>query len=265
VQQVGLKYYDEFAQRMPRAEAAAIADAILAHARALAPGTQMTVVGGYRRGSATCQDVDVVLSNPAPGSTLFLARRLVARLEDHGLVTHVLVLLSGNSKRLQAAGGGGENTPPPNDEDDDAGGGGGDVMTSDSVHGSRPGGFDHLDKALVVWHDPSTASSSSFSSSSSPLHRRVDIIVSPWDTAGCAVLGWTGGTTFERDVRRFCRERGLRFGSDGVRDLARGRRRVDVERAASGGGAARTMDEAERRVFEAIGLEYRPPEERCTG
>ncbi|KAI7115725.1 hypothetical protein KC352_g34252, partial [Hortaea werneckii] len=107
------------------------------------------------------------------------------------------------------------------------------------------------------------------------IHRRVDIIIAPWRCVGCAVLSWSGETTFQRDLRRYCKEvRGWKFDSSGIRQYGTGEV-VDVEgkkTAGAGGdgqeegkGKAEGMEEAERRVFEALELEYRRPEERCTG
>lgn len=90
------------------------------------------------------------------------------------------------------------------------------------------------------------------------VHRRVDIIISPWKTAGCAVLGWTGGTMFERDLRSYSREKkGWKFDSSGVRDVTTGAW-IDLEQG------AKTMLEKEKKVFEGLGLEWREPGERCT-
>lgn len=83
-------------------------------------------------------------------------------------------------------------------------------------------------------------------------------------------MGWSGGTTFQRDLRRYAKNvKGWKFDSSGVRDRANGEV-VDVEGfygydGALGKGRAETMEQAEKRVFEGLGLEYREPWERCTG
>ncbi len=118
----------------------------------------------------------------------------------------------------------------------------------------RGRGFDTLDKALVVWQDPHARNPAP--------RRRVDIIVAPWRTVGCAVAGWSGGTTFQRDLRRFAKNvRGWKFDSSGVRDRATGEV-VALEGAEGVGGS---MEDAERTVFKGLGLVYREPWERCTG
>ncbi|KAK1240645.1 hypothetical protein MKX07_004673 [Trichoderma sp. CBMAI-0711] len=232
VQQIGVKFYDEFQLRIPRQETEAISSVILSHAHRVDPGFQMVVVGSYRRGKPTSGDVDVIVSHPDEAQTLGIIEKLVSSLEKSGFITHILSIWTRNSERGQA---------PLAWKGDD-----------------RPSGsgFDTLDKALVVWQDPDTKEQGG-------PHRRVDIIISPWKTAGCAILGWSGETTFQRDLRRYCKARlGLKFDSSGVRSRADGAW-VDLE--GSEGRPAPDMETAERRVFEGLGLEWRPPEERCTG
>nr|UWK20214.1 DNA polymerase family X member [Trichoderma stromaticum] len=236
VQQIGVKFYDEFQLKIPREETEAIGSVILAHARRIHPGFQMVIVGSYRRGKPASGDVDVVLSHPDESQTLDVVEKLVGSLEKSGFITHTLSLWTRNSERGQAPlAWKGEGRPA----------------------GS---GFDTLDKAMVVWQD--TAYRGQGSQNQAP-HRRVDIIISPWKTAGCAILGWSGETTFQRDLRRYCKVKmGFKFDSSGVRSRADGSW-VDLE--SSERGPAPDMETAERRVFEGLRLEWRPPAERCTG
>jgi DNA polymerase IV len=192
-------------------------------------GYETIIVGGHRRGKKASGDVDIVLSHRDESRTLNFVERLVTKLEQAHYITHTLSLSTKNSER-------GQRPVPWKGE------------------GGRGSGFDTLDKALVVWQDPGRAGAP---------HRRVDLIISPWKTVGCAVLGWSGGTTFQRDLRRYCKkEKGLKFDSSGVRSRTDGRW-VDLEDA--GEGPAPDMVAAEKRVFAKLGLPWRPPEERCTG
>jgi len=246
VQQIGVKYYDEFQLKIPRAEVLSIAAIIHEH------GTRVTdahlesiLVGGHRRGKSESGDVDLILSHRDEAQTYNLVSRVVKSLEKSGHITHTLTLNLTNSKRdqqplaLAPVGGGGH-------------------------------GFDTLDKALVVWQSqewPSRAAdlAADPKARNPNPHRRVDIIISPWRTVGCAVQGWTSGTTFERDLRRYAKKvKGWKFDSSGVRERGTGRW-VDLERWSDERTRARTWQEAERRVFEGFGLMWREPEERCTG
>lgn len=238
VQQIGVKYYDEFLLKIPRDEVASIADVVLQHANKIHPGFQLVVVGGYRRGKTENGDVDMVLSHPDEKVTSGFVERVVVALEESEYITHTLTLSTKNSERGQQ---------PVAWKGNERKGG---------------TGFDTLDKALVVWQDPNWEKREGLKKNPNP-HRRVDIIISPWKTAGCAVLGWTSGTTFQRDLRRYCKkEKGLKFDSSGIRSRVDGAW-VDLE--SRGGQPAPDMLTAEKRVFEGLGLEWREPEERCTG
>lgn len=275
VQQIGVKFYDEFKEPIPRHEVESIGRTIReAAVRVRDSDIETCIVGGYRRGKSASGDVDVIVSHRRLEATANLVTDIVAELETSGHVTHTLLLSLAETERGQA--------------------------TLPYRSGNAAGhGFDSLDKALLVWQDSSGDdgevksevganeavtqeeegkdgekqhnnrkitghASTASSSSSSSLHRRVDIIISPWRTVGCAVLGWSGGTTFQRDLRRYARTaKGWKFDSSGIRDRATGM--VMNLEGEDGVGGGLGMEDAERKVFEGLGLTYRAPWERCTG
>lgn len=57
--------------------------------------------------------------------------------------------------------------------------------------------FDSLDKAFVIFCHPANGTSRL-----RDIFRRVDIIITAWSTFGSAVVGWSGSTQFERDLRQ---------------------------------------------------------------
>ncbi|GME40967.1 BRCT domain-containing protein [Neofusicoccum parvum] len=237
VQQIGVKHYDELLAGIPRAEASRIAATVRRHAALVRDGrVEVAVAGGCRRGKEAAGDVDLVVSHRDLAATDGLVVDLVQSLEREGWVTHTLLLSLRNSARGQAVlpfrGGAGGGT-----------------------------GFDSLDKALVVWRDPAWSGGGERNPN---VHRRVDIIVSPWRTVGCAVVGWTGGTTFQRDLRRYAKNvKGWKFDSSGVRDRRTGE--VVLLEGEEGVGEGLGWEDAEKKVFEGLGLEWIRPEERCTG
>ena len=246
VQQIGLKYYDEFLLKIPRAEVESITDIITHHAKLLTDtNVEAIIVGGYRRGKPESGDVDIILSHREESMTHNLVGRVVKSLEDGGWITHTLTLNLTNTKRNQE--------PLP-------------INTATQVgHG-----FDTLDKALVVWQDPNWSTKAKDLAANPKAknpnpHRRVDIIISPWRTVGCAIAGWTSGTTFQRDLRRYAKYvKGWKFDSSGVRERGTGRW-VDLERWTDPETRCQDWREAEKRVFEGMGLVYREPWDRCTG
>jgi DNA polymerase IV len=245
VQQIGVKHYDEFQIGIPRKEVEAIADKVKQHAiKVRDEGVEVIVVGGYRRGKKESGDVDIIVSHRELDKTLNLVSDIVASLEVEGWVTHTLTLALTSTQR-------GQSTLP---------------FKAVGV-ASHSAGFDTLDKALVVWQDPTwptqTADLAQNSKAKNPnVHRRVDIIISPWRTVGCAIVGWSGGTTFQRDLRRYVRKKhGWKFDSSGVRDRGNGQ----VVSLEGDNGVSGSMLDAEKAVFSGMGLVYREPEERCTG
>lgn len=241
-QQIGTKFYDEFAERIPRTEVEDIAKHILNLANKTHPGWHMVICGGYRRGKDDSGDVDVILSHPDETVTkFFLDQHLLHSLERDTVlsVTHTLKLSTTNSERDQQT-----------------------LFTRGKA--ATPGsGFDTLDKAFVVmqkqdWPTKAEDLQRNPKAKNPNPHRRVDIIVSPWKTAGCAVIGWTGGTMFERDLRAYTRdELKWKFDSSGIRNLNDGSW-VDLEK----GGE--DLLAKEKLVFEGLSLEWREPTERCT-
>ncbi|KAF7535294.1 hypothetical protein G7054_g5527 [Neopestalotiopsis clavispora] len=237
VQQIGVKFYDEFLSKIPRPEVEVIANTILERANSRREGYQMVIVGGYRRGKEASGDVDIVLSHPDPEATQYFIEELVMSLERDNFITHTLTLSTKNSERGQAP------------------------LAWKGEDRTAGSGFDTLDKALVVWQDPHWETKKSAKNPNT--HRRVDIIISPWKTAGCAVIGWSGGTTFQRDLRRYCKMvKGLKFDSSGIRSRVDGHW-LDLE--SQEGQPAPDLLTAEKRVFAGLNLEWRPPTQRCTG
>lgn len=272
VQKVGVKYYEELNSTIPRSEVKAIGSIILSEAREIDPGYQMVIVGGYRRGKAESGDVDIMLTHPDESRTLEFLPELTWRLEEKGWITNVLLESMKNSERGQWA-----------------------VDLGWKKDQARKTGFDSLDKALVVWQDihfqaeeeERRGGERKKLKNPNP-HRRVDIIITPWKTAGTAIIGWSGGTTFQRDLRKYCKKKkNWRFDSSGIRERGTGEwvdleRGVEVEGLPNGdikrggkengdmeGRTEKDMIELLRKkemaVFKGIGLEWREPWERCTG
>ncbi|KAL8973069.1 MAG: hypothetical protein Q9183_000192 [Haloplaca sp. 2 TL-2023] len=245
VQQIGVKYYDEFLLKVPRSEVEAIAGIVERHAcKVIDQRIVCVIVGGYRRGKAESGDVDLILSHPEPIATAGLVEKVVKSLEEEGWVTHTLTMNLTNTKR-------GQETLP-------------------YISNTKGAGFDTLDKALVVWQDQAFPGKGSVgvdgkkAKNPNP-HRRVDIIIAPWRTIGCAVAGWTSGTTFQRDLRRYAKHvKGWKFDSSGVRERGTGKW-IDVERWTDPKTRCTSWKDAERRVFDSLGLEFREPSDRCTG
>ena len=83
-QQIGLKYYDEFLDRMPRSEAEEIGNVVKQTAHDIDPALQCEICGSFRRGKSTCGDVDVLVSHPDGRSHQGVMTRLLGKLKENG-------------------------------------------------------------------------------------------------------------------------------------------------------------------------------------
>ncbi|NXM87641.1 DPOLL polymerase, partial [Oenanthe oenanthe] len=83
-QAVGLKHYTDFLERMPREEAAEIEQTVRQAALALKPGLVCVACGSYRRGKATCGDVDVLVTHPDGQSHRGVFSKLLDSLRRSG-------------------------------------------------------------------------------------------------------------------------------------------------------------------------------------
>ncbi|KAG9125877.1 hypothetical protein FRC07_005817 [Ceratobasidium sp. 392] len=91
-QELGLQYYADLQRRMPRGEAAEIFERIKAAALGLDPLLEIEIMGSFRRGKATCGDIDILITKSAAngGSHRGLLHRFIPLLRAQNLVTHDL-------------------------------------------------------------------------------------------------------------------------------------------------------------------------------
>ncbi|KZO91786.1 Nucleotidyltransferase [Calocera viscosa TUFC12733] len=93
-QSIGLKYYNDLQERIPRAEASAIFDKIRETAMTLDGNATVYIMGSYRRGEQTCGDIDLLLTrDPTDGIThAGMLHKLLDRLHEQGILTDDLVI-----------------------------------------------------------------------------------------------------------------------------------------------------------------------------
>lgn len=103
-QKIGLKHYDDFLDRMPREEAGAIEKVVREATLALDPGLVAVACGSYRRGKATCGDVDVLISHPDGASHRGVFGKILQSLHDSGFLTDDLVSHEENGEQKKYMG-----------------------------------------------------------------------------------------------------------------------------------------------------------------
>lgn len=229
-QQVGLRFYEEFRERIPRDEVEALAGHVEDAVAAVCPGCSVTVAGSYRRGKTSCGDVDVLLcpseefirggSQGAPGATVDTVEGILpavlARLRARGVVTDDLSTGTVSWMGVARLPDSRERLAP---------------TTTDGAEG---------DGAVAVV-------------TPKRLHRRMDIKMYTPDEMPFALLYFTGSGYFNRSMRTWAEKaKGLSLHDRGF-NLVRGNDMTAVRDA--------TFRD-ERDVFEYLGLEYVPPEDR---
>eukprot|EP00899_Mesostigma_viride_P004351 jgi/Mesvir1/13917/Mv16039-RA.1 len=92
MQHVGLEYFDELGQPVPREEAAEIGQVVAREVQSvLGQDATVELVGGFRRGEAASENVDCLVRHPTGGyGTGDVLGGVVDRLREVGLITHVL-------------------------------------------------------------------------------------------------------------------------------------------------------------------------------
>jgi len=91
-QTIGLKYFDEFLERIPRDEIRQIENVVYNVAQSLRPGIIIQTCGSYRRGKETCGDCDILITHQTSHEGLLFP--LVETLKKTGFLVDDLVYSS---------------------------------------------------------------------------------------------------------------------------------------------------------------------------
>ncbi|XP_031145427.1 DNA polymerase lambda [Sander lucioperca] len=200
-QKIGLKHYDDFLDRMPREEAAAIEKVVRDAVQAIDPGLVAMACGSYRRGKATCGDVDILISHPDGKSHKGVFSKVLQSLHDSGFLTDDLVSHEENGEQK---------------------------------------------KYMGVCHLPGPGHR----------HRRLDIIVVPYNEFACALMYFTGSAHFNRSMRALAKTKKMSLSEHSLnKDVVR----QGSLKVYSGTSFATPT---EKDVFSFLGIPYRQPHER---
>ncbi|KAJ4838618.1 hypothetical protein Tsubulata_019381 [Turnera subulata] len=81
-QKLGLKYFDDIKTRIPRNEVQEMEQLLQKVGEEILPGVVIVCGGSYRRGKASCGDLDIVITHPDRKSHKGFLARYVKRLKD---------------------------------------------------------------------------------------------------------------------------------------------------------------------------------------
>lgn len=203
-QKIGLKYYEEFKERIPREEVGFIATAVREAANTFQKDeVHCYCVGSFRRGKETSGDIDVLVA-----------------CRDYSLANELLMHILSD---LRPGG-----TSPRSG-----------ILTDDLLVG------DHTYMGVAALLKPLKDDDDK-----PPIHRRVDIKVYDSESLPTALLYFTGSDKFNRSMRLWAKKKGFNLQDKGLF--------ADRSQAQ----ASRVRAKGEEDVFDALGLDYVPPERR---
>lgn len=203
-QSIGLKYYEEFQERIPREEVSVIATAVREAANTfMKDEVRCYCVGSFRRGKATSGDIDVLVE-----------------CKDWSLANELLMHILND---LRPGG------PSPRSG----------ILTDDLLVGD----VSYMGVAALL--QPLSPDDEK-----PPTHRRIDIKVYDVESLPTALLYFTGSDKFNRSMRLWAKRKGFNLQDKGLF--------ADRSQAL----ASRVRARSEEDVFDALGLDYVPPESR---
>ncbi|XP_073252923.1 DNA-directed DNA/RNA polymerase mu-like [Porites lutea] len=237
-QTMGLKYYDDLIQPVPREEAIGIKNIVARELNSIQPNCTVELVGGYRRGKPSGHDVDILITHKDVHRVEGLLVKLVERLDKLGHMVHKDLMAGRNS-----------------------------TLGGSQKH--TVGHMDNLDHCFCMFQLTTTALASSESDSPTGSTRnggsctddfqegrggravrRVDLIVTPPSQFPFSLLGWTGSKQFNRSIRDYAwKILKIKLSNHGMWDHNQ---------------VPPCLLEAnsEEEIFATLKLEYRKPEDR---
>jgi DNA polymerase/3'-5' exonuclease PolX len=233
-QLIGVKYYEDFLERMTREEVEEIAGIVKEAVRERFPKANVTIMGSYRRGKETCGDIDLLITDPdylktTPRGAL---GELVSRLAQRGHISFHL------TRHLEGMSNG----------------------TTESQSS-----YDGIQCPIPLPQDPGTDDGKPSSSSymgvfCSPVvpgkMRRIDIKFYPHRERVFAAIYFVGNGWFNRSMRRWASSKNFSLDDRGLFPVARNQRTGPKIKSSV------FYPSTERELFDHLGLVYKEPTDR---
>ncbi|KAK6931103.1 DNA polymerase beta, palm domain [Dillenia turbinata] len=90
-QRLGLKYFDDIKMRIPRHEVQEMEHLLQKAGEELLPGVEIVCGGSYRRGKASCGDLDIIITHPDGKSHRGFLQKFVKWLKDMNFLREDLI------------------------------------------------------------------------------------------------------------------------------------------------------------------------------
>ena len=246
-QQVGVDHYDDFQQRIPRAEVERHG-AVVQKALTRADRKLQAIIGGsYRRAMPDSGDIDVMITHPtADLSQLreWVFDNAVPYLFETGFLKCALATSRGRAREQATPikSKSKTSTKPKGTNTD---------LNTPSSDLAFARGNSSGTKLLGASQLPPTPDNPS------PPWRRIDLLLVPACSLGANLIYFTGNDIFNRSMRLLASRKGMRLNQHGLyKNVMRGPGRVKETEGELVEGRS------EKKIFQILGVPWRPPEER---
>lgn len=278
-QLIGLNYYEELLEKIPRAEVERIYMTVNESCQKILPGAECIVCGSYRRGRPESGDVDILILPPPVSSTSAISTSstssevakdhpiysishehfsalpcLVKALSDSGFLTDHLTLPKGyhtainEEKDAEFDAKVVTEHPPQGD---------GSADSSNNYNNDwNAEGDEELQHTLRGWERHSYMGVCKLQDDPNSLHRRIDMKVYPRELGAFATLYFTGSDHFNRSMRLYAKRHGFHLSDKGLFRAARDNFDNPVSVSAI------IPCKTEREIFQHLGLDYKEPWDR---
>eukprot|EP01039_Chlorochromonas_danica_P010650 gene10650-11809_t len=229
-QRIGLQYYEEFQQKIPRVEVEAIGQVVREQCQQMLGSVEVIICGSYRRGKPQSGDADILIV-PSIGQC--------DRLPSYSLQT-VLDALSARGFLTDHL-----------------------ALPEDPIHRDykRKRGSDFVEESGDSSQDVEGPVRSSYMGvcqlNSGSAHRRIDIKIYPRSMLPFAILYFTGSDHFNRSMRLFAKRRGFQLTDRHLLYREKIRRFPYPYTIGQHFNCA-----SEEEIFEVLGLPYKAPTDR---
>ncbi|XP_073729590.1 DNA nucleotidylexotransferase [Misgurnus anguillicaudatus] len=220
MQTAGFLFYEDISRPVSRAEANALKVLIEEAVTCVNPSANVYITGGFRRGKDFGHDVDFIIRTPVPGQEDGLLQAVIDRFRSQNILLY---------SDFQES-----------------------TFDLKKLPSCRFEAMDHFHKCFLI---VKLRREQVLEEKETDEERqrdwravRVDLVAPPIERFAYAMLGWTGSTLFERDLRRFARlERGKLLDNHVLYDKA-----------------TKTFlpAQTEEDIFTHLGLEFIEPSER---
>ncbi|KAM9477084.1 DNA nucleotidylexotransferase isoform 1-T1 [Clarias gariepinus] len=176
MQIAGFKYYEDISKPVSKAEAEAVGQIIEEIAGCFCPDVTITVTGGFRRGKEFGHDVDFLLTVPGPGKEVGLLPAMIDQLRSQGILLY---------SDFQES-----------------------TFEFSRLPCQRFEAMDHFQKCFLIVKlkkEQVVGQQAEQRCGKDWKAVRVDLVAPPAECYAFALLGWSGSTQFERDLRRYAR------------------------------------------------------------